>query len=109
MAEKNHEQIANEFEREADKLAHEGKRVESHIAQTRTDWQRKQQDPGVPGATGDVRPEDEHGSVGSESSEVTDSPQESGSSEAPKPAPPEESGSSEAPKPSEASGGSESE
>jgi hypothetical protein len=56
MSEQDHEQRADELDREADRLAQENARLKEEISDVRDDWRRKQQDDGVPGA---VAPEDE--------------------------------------------------
>jgi hypothetical protein len=45
-----HEQLADQLEAEADKLARETARLAQEIDDVRTDWHAKQADPGVPGA-----------------------------------------------------------
>jgi uncharacterized Zn finger protein len=50
MAEKDHEQLGDELEKDAEKLARETERLEGEIERVRADWRRKQQDEGVPGA-----------------------------------------------------------
>jgi hypothetical protein len=54
MAEADHEQLADELEREADKLKRHGDELGEKIDQVRTDWEAKQADPAIPGA---VKPE----------------------------------------------------
>jgi hypothetical protein len=56
MSEHNHEQLADELDREADKLAEQNARLSDEIDDVRDDWARKQQDEAVPGA---VVPDDE--------------------------------------------------
>jgi hypothetical protein len=55
MGEQDHEQLADELDREADKLAKENRRLKKEIGDVRDDWHRKQADDGVPGA---VAPEE---------------------------------------------------
>jgi hypothetical protein len=50
------DRLADEAEREADELEHAGQEVGEDIDSARRDWQRKQDDDGVPGAVPD--PED---------------------------------------------------
>ena len=45
-----HDKLAGELEREADRLAQESQRVGKDIAQTRDDWEAKRRDDSVPGA-----------------------------------------------------------
>ena len=46
-----------EPEREADDMARRSDQVGEHIADAREDWERKQRDSHVPGATGEPREE----------------------------------------------------
>jgi predicted nucleic acid-binding Zn-ribbon protein len=48
-----HEERADELEREADDIEERGERLEDEIGTAREDWDRKKADPGVPGATDD--------------------------------------------------------
>jgi phage shock protein A len=50
-----HDQQADRLERELDDMEHQSERLEDEIAQTRSDWERKQADASVPGAV-DERP-----------------------------------------------------
>jgi len=50
-----HERLADELEKETDKLARAGEDLADRIDKARTDWRAKQDDPGVPGA---VKPAD---------------------------------------------------
>jgi hypothetical protein len=59
MSEHDHEHLADELDKAADKLAEENQRLEDEIVDVRDDWRRKQHDEGVPGA---VLPEDESAS-----------------------------------------------
>lgn len=45
-----HDEQADRLEREADKLERESERVGSDIADARREWERKQDDPSIPGA-----------------------------------------------------------
>ena len=45
-----HEELADEFDRRADKLARENAELETEIDEVRKDWEAKRNDPGVPGA-----------------------------------------------------------
>ena len=47
---RDHTDIAAEAEREADDLEHQGDKLEKDIEASRSDWERKQEDPSVPGA-----------------------------------------------------------
>jgi chromosome segregation ATPase len=48
-----HEQQADEAERELADMEERGERVEEHIEEARKDWEAKQRDDAVPGATGE--------------------------------------------------------
>jgi hypothetical protein len=48
-----HDERADELEREADAMDERAKRLEDDIDDVREDWQRKKADPSVPGAAGD--------------------------------------------------------
>jgi hypothetical protein len=48
-----HEQQADEAERELADMEERSQRVEEHIEEARKDWEAKQADPSVPGATGE--------------------------------------------------------
>ncbi|HEY5187490.1 MAG TPA: hypothetical protein VII87_00550 [Solirubrobacteraceae bacterium] len=50
METEDHEQLADEFEQQADRLARENKHLEDEINEVRSDWEAKRQDEGVPGA-----------------------------------------------------------
>ncbi len=52
-----HEQAADELEREADDMERRSAQVGDDIADEREDWERKQTDASVPGATGEPREE----------------------------------------------------
>jgi hypothetical protein len=56
-----HDEKAQELEREAEDLEEQSDRVGEHIDGTRRDWESKEQDPSVPGAQPD--PDDEEESV----------------------------------------------
>jgi hypothetical protein len=56
-----HDEKAQELEREAEDLEEQSDRVGEHIDHTRRDWESKEQDPSVPGAQPD--PDDEEESV----------------------------------------------
>jgi hypothetical protein len=50
-----HRKLADDLEREADDMQKNSDRVADQASDLREDWERKQKDPGVPGAEG--RPE----------------------------------------------------
>ena len=54
---------ADRLENEAEQLEEQSQRVDEHIRQAREDWERKEEDPAVPGAQPD--PEDDEGEGGS--------------------------------------------
>jgi hypothetical protein len=56
-----HDEKAQELEREAEDLEEQSDRVGEHIDDTRRAWESKEQDPSVPGAQPD--PDDEEESV----------------------------------------------
>jgi hypothetical protein len=56
-----HDEKAQQLEREAEDLEEQSDRVGEHIDDTRRDWESKEQDPSVPGAQPD--PDDEEESV----------------------------------------------
>ena len=56
MESEDHEHLADELDREADKLASENEQLDERIGDVRSDWETKRQDPSVPGAT--MPPED---------------------------------------------------
>jgi hypothetical protein len=45
-----HEGLANELERETEALKREGDKLDQEIADTRTEWEAKRNDPSIPGA-----------------------------------------------------------
>ena len=55
-----HDEKAEELEREADSLEHDSERIGERIDETRRDWAAKEQDPTVPGAQPD--PDDDESS-----------------------------------------------
>lgn len=54
-----YEKKSDEAASQADKLAEEGERLDTHIEQTRRDWESKQSDTGVPGAVPDPGEEED--------------------------------------------------
>ena len=56
---RDHEAKADDVERSLDEMQERSGRLEGEIEGTGEDWERKQRDPGVPGAVGE--PEDEDG------------------------------------------------
>jgi hypothetical protein len=54
-----HEQQADRLEHEADDMEQRSERLGEQIGDTREDWERKQRDGGLPGATGEPRPSDD--------------------------------------------------
>jgi flagellar biosynthesis chaperone FliJ len=48
-----HEQHADRLEHELDDMQQQADRLGEEVDETRKDWERKQRDPAVPGATGD--------------------------------------------------------
>lgn len=50
-SEEEHERLSDELAKDADQLARENERLKHKIRQVRSDWQAKQGDPSVPGAT----------------------------------------------------------
>jgi predicted nucleic acid-binding Zn-ribbon protein len=50
MAMSEHEQRADDLEREVDDMQEQAERLKGDIADTRSDWERKQADASVPGA-----------------------------------------------------------
>ena len=52
-----HEQRADDVERELDDMQEQAERLEGDIAETRSDWERKQADGSVPGAIDEREPE----------------------------------------------------
>jgi hypothetical protein len=54
-----HEERAEELEREADKLDQHSDSVGEHIEETRKEWESKEEDPAVPGAQPDPGDEEE--------------------------------------------------
>jgi ribosomal protein S15P/S13E len=53
-----HEQQAEEAERELADMEQRSERVEQHIEQARKDWEAKKADPAVPGASGEPADDD---------------------------------------------------
>jgi hypothetical protein len=59
MTERNdHTEAADAAERQADEMEHRSERLADDIEDTREEWERKQGDESVPGATGDPEPPD---------------------------------------------------
>lgn len=54
-----HDERAEELERDAERLEEHGDRLDERIDETRRDWEAKEQDPSVPGARPDPAGEDE--------------------------------------------------
>jgi len=67
-----HEPKADDVERSLDELQERSGRLEDEIEGTGEDWERKQHDPGVPGAVGEADEAAEGGSA-------ADSPEDDGS------------------------------
>jgi hypothetical protein len=53
-----HEERADELERELDDMEERSERLEDDTSDAREDWERKKDDPGVPGAPPDDSDED---------------------------------------------------
>jgi hypothetical protein len=56
-----HEGLANKLERETEALQRESDKLGQEIADTRTDWEAKRNDPSVPGAPPPPPKEDDNG------------------------------------------------
>lgn len=54
-----HEQHADKLEHELEDMEERSERLEEDIEGTRSDWEAKQRDASVPGATGDAEDDDE--------------------------------------------------
>jgi hypothetical protein len=54
-----HEEQAQEMERDAGRMEHDSERVGDRIDEARTDWEAKEQDASVPGAQPDPDEEEE--------------------------------------------------
>jgi hypothetical protein len=54
-----HDERAQDLEREADDLEERSERLEGEIDDAREDWERKKGDSSVPGAVGDPEPDEE--------------------------------------------------
>jgi hypothetical protein len=54
-----HDERADELERDARRLEEDADRVEERIDETRRDWEAKEQDPSVPGARPEPTADDE--------------------------------------------------
>ena len=52
MSEHDHQRQADAMEHEADEMEERSERLEDEISDARKDWERKQDDPAVPGAVG---------------------------------------------------------
>lgn len=50
MSENDHEKLADELEREADRLTEHSEELEDQVKDARSDWERKRSDESVPGA-----------------------------------------------------------
>lgn len=48
-----HEQTAGRAERDTERLAEDSERLKAEIEDVRKDWERKKDDPAVPGAAGE--------------------------------------------------------
>jgi hypothetical protein len=57
MADRDHEQLADRLEDESDALERHARELEDEIDDTKSGWESKRADPGVPGAN----PPEEHG------------------------------------------------
>ncbi len=64
MQAEDHEELADQLDREAEKLERESDRLEHEIVEVRDEWHAKQADDGEPGAT---RPLDDPGTNSGES------------------------------------------
>ena len=56
-----HEEHADRLERELEEMQEQSDRLEGDIDETRSDWERKKNDPNVPGAAVDEDEPDESG------------------------------------------------
>ena len=57
-----HDEQAEQMEREADRMEHDSEQVGERIDDTRRGWEAKEQDPTVPGAQPDPADDEESGS-----------------------------------------------
>jgi hypothetical protein len=57
--ERDHEELAEEAEEQADALGSRSKDLEERVMEVRRDWKSKRADPSVPGAPPDDAPSDE--------------------------------------------------
>jgi hypothetical protein len=57
--ETDHEQLANELDRQADDLEERTEGLEEKVIEVRREWEQKRSDPSVPGAAPDDRPREE--------------------------------------------------
>ena len=48
-----HDERAQDLERELDEMEERSERLEDEVSDAREDWERKKADPSVPGAAGD--------------------------------------------------------
>ncbi len=65
-----HEARADEVERSLDEMKERSERLEGEIETTGEDWERKQRDPGVPGAVGESEAEDDGGEPASDGEDL---------------------------------------
>ena len=74
----NPHELADELEREADRLEHHSDELADKVAEVRQDWERKRGDPSVPGAPSPEGPDEasEEGSKASADREADDAPAE---------------------------------
>lgn len=54
-----HEERADELERELDEMEERSERLDDEVSDAREDWERKKGDPSVPGAPEDPESDDE--------------------------------------------------
>ena len=76
-----HDEQADELEREAEKLEEHSEKVGEHIDGARREWEAKEDDPSVPGAQPDPDDQDEEGETMTETPEQSDQLPEEGPSE----------------------------
>lgn len=74
----NPDELADQFECEADRLEQHSKELADKVGEVRQDWERKRRDQGVPGAPPPAGPEEasEEGNRASTDREADDAPAE---------------------------------
>jgi hypothetical protein len=82
MQQPDHESLADQLENEAAELQEQSEKLHGDLAETRQDWERKRNDPNVPGALEPADPAEDEDTTAESSPAPQAPPEEEGPSQA---------------------------